>query len=67
MESLTQVKDNVVDFVKGGIDTVMGIETTEGTQAKIVKGESEMQAKAQRDSDDEMQNEVIVLNRSPNL
>ena len=64
MESLTQVKDNVVDFVKGGIDTVMGIEPTEGTQAKIVKGESEMQAKAQRDSDDEMQNEVIVLKQN---
>ena len=64
MESLTQVKDNVVDFVKGGIDTVMGIEPTEGTQAKIVKGESEMQAKAQRDSDDEIQNEVIVLKQN---
>ena len=64
MESLTQVKDNVVDFVKGGIDTVMGIEPTEGTQAKIVKGASEMQAKAQRDSDDEMQNEVIVLKQN---
>ena len=64
MESLTQVKDNVVDFVKGGIDTVMGIEPTEGTQAKIVKGASEMQAKAQRDSDDEIQNEVIVLKQN---
>ena len=64
MESLSQAKENVVDFIKGGIDTVRGIEPTEGTQAKIVKGETQMQAKAQRDSDDELQNEVIVLKQN---
>ena len=64
MESLTQVKDNVFEFVKDGIDTIRGIEPTEGTQAKIVESESEMQAKAQRDADDEIQNEVIVLKQN---
>ena len=64
MESLTQVKDNVFEFVKDGIDTIRGIEPTEGTQTKIVESESQMQAKAQRDADDEIQNEVIVLKQN---
>ena len=64
MDSLRQAKNNVVDFVKGGIDTVRGIEPTAGTSAKMVKGETQMQEKAQRDSDEEMKSEVVVLKQS---
>ena len=65
MDSLKQAKNNVVNFVKGGIDTVRGIEPTANTQAKMVKGETQMQEKAQRDSDEEMKSgEVVVLKQS---
>ena len=64
MDSLRQAKNNVVDFVKGGIDTVRGIEPTANTQAKMVKGETQMQEKAQRDSDEEMKSDVVVLKQS---
>ena len=67
MDSLTQVKDKAVELIQGGIDKVedwMGIQPTEEVNTKMVKGEQQMTAKAQRDADEEMESDVIVLKQS---
>lgn len=64
--SISKVKDTARNVVTSGFDRVRDyiIEPATSTQARIVKGESNILAKAQRDADEELETELLVITQN---